>query len=174
MDSSLPDTPLLISNSEVLELLQSRLAAREPQKRRKFRDRDWIEEKVVDFLKTTPCTKLDVSFRDELMTRLTSRKKQKPSGASNGSSWTMGFDLTAAEALQIVNFMPSEPVEIHLMVEDLHKRMSEKEQDSLLELVESFARQGNATVEGGQVNNEQSVAASVPIKMEDEHNINGH
>ena len=48
------------------------------------------------------------------------------------------YGLTEAEALQVLNFMPQEPVEIHLMVEDLHDRMSEKKQEELLDMIRSY------------------------------------
>ena len=64
-----------------------------------------------------------------------SSKKQQHDGKS--SSRTTGFGLTEAESLQVLNFMPQEKVEIHLMVEELHARMSEERQDELLELIKS-------------------------------------
>jgi antitoxin component of MazEF toxin-antitoxin module len=50
--------------------------------------------------------------------------------------------LTEAEALQVINFMPTEPVEIHLMVEEMHTRMSEDRQRELLDLIASYRKRG--------------------------------
>lgn len=45
------------------------------------------------------------------------------------------FGLTDAETLQILNHMPTIPVEIHLIIEDLTNRLNDEEQNSLLELI---------------------------------------
>ena len=37
-----------------------------------------------------------------------------------------------------MNFMPSEPVEIHLMVDELHDRMSEAKQEEFLNMIRSY------------------------------------
>jgi hypothetical protein len=49
-----------------------------------------------------------------------------------------GYGVTEAESIQILNLMPTEPVEIHLMVEDLHARMSETKQEELLNMIQSY------------------------------------
>ena len=49
--------------------------------------------------------------------------------------------MTAAEATQCLNMVPTEPVEIHLLVEDLPGRLSERQQEELLELVKSYDTQ---------------------------------
>ena len=51
-----------------------------------------------------------------------------------------------------MNFMPTEPVEIHLMVEELHARMTEPQQEQLLELIRSYRKDGTSstTAEGGE------------------------
>lgn len=94
---------------------------------------EWIEEKVVQHLKSTPCVRLNSSRRDELRATLQSSKK-----ATSGS--TTGFALTDAESLQIVNSMPTEPVELHLLIEDLHARMTDRQQKELLQFVASFCK----------------------------------
>eukprot|EP00555_Chaetoceros_dichaeta_P010067 CAMPEP_0198264812 /NCGR_PEP_ID=MMETSP1447-20131203/17861_1 /TAXON_ID=420782 /ORGANISM="Chaetoceros dichaeta, Strain CCMP1751" /LENGTH=200 /DNA_ID=CAMNT_0043953917 /DNA_START=66 /DNA_END=665 /DNA_ORIENTATION=+ len=51
-------------------------------------------------------------------------------GEENG-----GYGLTDAETLQILNHLPiTEPVEIHLMIEDLSSRLDEDKQTELLQL----------------------------------------
>ena len=42
--------------------------------------------------------------------------------------------------------MPTEPVEIHLMVEDLHSRMSETKQEEFLNMIQSY----NSTTNSGR------------------------
>jgi len=136
-DSYQPETPLLISNIQVMDILSEKLEARGSDQRKRtnrFRNRNWIEENVHAYLKATPCVLLDKSRRQELQTALQSSKQ----GIIGSESARQGFNLTEAESLQILNFMPTEPVEIHLMIEELHARMSEKEQDELLEMVGTY------------------------------------
>lgn len=45
------------------------------------------------------------------------------------------YGLTDAETLQILNHMPTLPVEIHLMIEDLTGRLSDDQQTSLLQFI---------------------------------------
>eukprot|EP00978_Attheya_sp_CCMP212_P008360 scaffold19705_cov58-Attheya_sp.AAC.2 len=63
-----------------------------------------------------------------------------------------GFGLTDAETLQVLNMMPQESVDIHLMIEDLTVRMTEERQEELLELIQSY-RQPEQLDENGSANN---------------------
>ena len=153
------DSPILISNAEVLALLDKKVTKRreklamQNQGRRKQREtktqhREWIEEKVWDYLKKSPCVNVDVSKIDELQSILTSSKRRRqlvsdPTSAVTGTSsksTNTSFGLTQAEAIQIVNFLPSEPVEIHLMVEELHDRMTEANQEELLKCIAAYRK----------------------------------
>lgn len=152
------DSPVLISNAEVMSLLGRKVKARKnelakmPERRRKqqeskSRHSDWIEGKVYDYLKTSPCVHAKVSKLNELHSKLTSSKRQRQSAdpTSNkdppsGRAATTSFGLTEAEAIQISNFMPTEPVEIHLMVEELHNRMTETKQEELLQCIASYRK----------------------------------
>lgn len=117
---------------EVLELLRKRAIDRAtsstPRKKGKnMKHRDGIEQAVVEYLEATRCVR--VRRRDELLSVLQSRKKRKR---------MTGFALTEAESIQVVNSMPTEPVEIHLLVEDLQARMTEKQQEDLLNTINSY------------------------------------
>lgn len=169
------DSPVLLSNAEVVEMLQQRITERteiaSKQKRRKsvnskYKHRDWIEEHVFDYLKSTPCMNLDASKRKELQSQLMSSKK-KPSGDGK-SSKTSGFGLTEAESLQVLNFMPSEKVEIHLMVEELHARMTEQSQEELLSLIQSYSisRNVNDTTKEGQDGDTKEDERMLAVKEE--------
>uniref|UniRef100_A0A7S2EJ46 DNA-directed RNA polymerase III subunit RPC9 n=1 Tax=Trieres chinensis TaxID=1514140 RepID=A0A7S2EJ46_TRICV len=59
--------------------------------------------------------------------------------AETGNDEDDGFGLTDGEALQVLNLMPRETVEIHLMIEDLPSRMTEERQGELLELVGKYS-----------------------------------
>jgi len=120
----------------------------------KFEHRDWIQEQVLDYLKSTPCVNIPISKVNELKSKcmsvrgkrrspLKSQQDSQPDTTTTVSSatameTTTGYGLTEAEAIQIVNFMPTEPVEIHLMVEDLHARMSETKQEEFLDMIQSY------------------------------------
>lgn len=177
------EAPVLISNVEVMEFLQKRISDRNEKEARpnfrrrfnKFEHRDWIEEHVHTYLQTTPCVRLPVEKVPELKTKLmaSSQKKHVTEG-ENGEAAVVtkpaGFGLTEAESVQILNFMPQEPVEIHLMIEELHGRMSEKRQTDLFTLIESCSKDGGAVsaeAEGGEQEEE------VIEEAEEVHTANG-
>eukprot|EP00980_Cylindrotheca_fusiformis_P014777 scaffold4026_cov117-Cylindrotheca_fusiformis.AAC.12 len=157
-------SPFLLSNSEVLELLRPSVLDRKDKKlgkgipsKKKYKHRDWIEDSVCEYLEKTPCASLDSSRREELRTALTSRKKAI---GKNKKSKLTGFGLTEPEALQVLNFMPQEKVDIHLMVEELHSRMTDERQDELLELIQSYV-----VVERNEANDDPETDGD--IEMED-------
>jgi hypothetical protein len=51
----------------------------------------------------------------------------------------VGFGLTKAEGVQLLNFMPQESVELHLMIQDLQLRMSDERQLELLKTIGSYS-----------------------------------
>ena len=117
-------TPRLVTNLEVMQLLSSsRTSCTKKRKHNKLRHCDWIHEKVYEYLKKTPCTAVQTENMSTLVTEL----KEK-------------FDLTAAESLQILNFMPRESVEIHLIIESLPSRLTEERQAELLSLIGSYVK----------------------------------
>jgi hypothetical protein len=192
LTDSKSSTPVLLPNAEFMELLQTGVKdnknrmANEKRKLRKksknrnnkdgddtydrkfknkFEHRDWIQEHVLEYLKSTPCVNLPASKLKELKWKCmkgssSSSTKKKRRSVSNGggdpdisspkpppppaskptksSSSSPGYGLTEAEAIQILNFMPQEPVEIHLMIENLHDRMSETKQGEFLEMIRSY------------------------------------
>jgi hypothetical protein len=113
--------PDLVANIEVMQILEDQIAARASKRGNKLRQRDWIEEGVLRYLKTTPCIEADPDKMPQLVKRLRDKKE--------------GFGLTHAEALQVINFMPRESVENHLMIEELQTRMSDDKQEELLKAI---------------------------------------
>mmetsp|Transcript_17532 Transcript_17532/g.26550 ORF Transcript_17532/g.26550 Transcript_17532/m.26550 type:complete len:185 (-) Transcript_17532:700-1254(-) len=143
--------PDLITNIEVLKLLEERVSLRNAEEldaekgessngkkktkkkrtQQKLRQRDWIEEQVVTYLKNTPCAKADFQKLPPLVSKLRSTSKD-------------GFGLTPAETLQILNFMPTEAVDIHLMIDDLQTRIvPEERHEELLETVRKCVKSSN-------------------------------
>ena len=143
-------SPTLISNKQVLEILKKNAEQRLEQegKRRKdkkknrFRHRDWIETQVINYLDGTPCVQLEgMAAMEALHEKLVSSKQTRQTTDETNETAeakTTGFGLTDAEALQLVNFMPTEPVEIHLMIEELHARMSETKQEELIDVIKGY------------------------------------
>lgn len=135
--------PDLVANIEVMQILEEKIAARKEAKKATkggttLRQRDWIEEKVLEYLKSTPCVQAAPDKMPQLVKRLRGRPKE-------------GFGLTDAETLQVLNFMPRESVEIHLMIEELQVRMPEERQEELLELVASCLKghSNHTQIDGG-------------------------
>lgn len=130
------NVPTLVSNIEILHLLRNRINTRnastseqvndDPSKQRrtnpKMRHRDWVEESVVASLEYTPCVKLKLETLPELVSTLKSPR----------------FALTDGEAMQVLNLVPRELVDLHLIIEDLGSRMSEEKQTDLLETIGKF------------------------------------
>jgi len=193
------DVPALVTNAEVMQLLAARTEARakhdaevaaaadaaadsgtgngRPGAKRKrrvddtkrHRHRDWIESKLLDYLRSTPCGGrggMDSSGLPELVRTLrappsrrgeggadggkaggTKKARSKKSGGKgNGRGGGSvrkqiqnGYGLTHGETLQILNHMPSELVELHLIIEDLPNRMSDERQEELLKLIATHA-----------------------------------
>jgi hypothetical protein len=138
--------PELVANIEVMKILEERVGAREAaeeelnskrnnrnkrqnNKNNKLRQRDWVEEKVLEYLKSTPCGQADIDKLPKLVKRLRGKNKTPANAA--------GFGLTDAESLQVLNFMPRESVEIHLMIGELQNRMTDARQEEMLDVVEA-------------------------------------
>ena len=159
------ESPTLISNIEVMQLLQKNIEARakkdsikkgKKRPNKQFRHRDWVEEEVHKYLESTPCVKLDPDRREEFYSKLRGSKKLRQKVATkqeesiseeqqqdtSSASVPTGYNLTEAEALQIMNMMPSEPVEIHLMIDELQARMSDERQDLFLGFIASYCKDG--------------------------------
>ena len=183
-------TPQLISNSEVLEILMKRPPT-PPRKRHRPASR--VAKKVKEYLQKTPCTRIESSKCKELLQKLQSQKKRgllpsppPPPPPSNGdnvdiptpstsSTLSTGFGLTHAEAIQCLNIVPTEPVEIHLLIEDLQARLSDRQQEELLDLIRSYDTQkgGPATAKkrsNGRLENqeEETPAADSEDAMEED------
>ena len=207
------DVPALVTNIEVLKILSENLEKRreteelahdeqtvqqQRQRRKtgKLQHRDYVEEKVYEYLQYTACANVDVNRMPELVSKLRSKPPGVTKTTVNGSSnettkpslstqdndettagdgieintpnkETGGFNLTDAETLQVLNLMPKEPVEIHLMVEDLPSRLNEDQQNDLLELIGQFASTGIDEVQQSEVGEEDEVVGEVDEEEND-------
>mmetsp|Transcript_21734 Transcript_21734/g.35851 ORF Transcript_21734/g.35851 Transcript_21734/m.35851 type:complete len:179 (-) Transcript_21734:363-899(-) len=149
--------PALLTNLEVMELLQERLTAREASssdginnKLPSFQSRDWIEQTVFDYLKSSPAGSSDVKLDD--MPKLIETLRREPSVRTattdaddikfdeSDDKSLQGYGLTTAETLQVLNHLPTSLVELHLLIEDLEKRIPEEEkQMEFLRLLSQYS-----------------------------------
>lgn len=136
---------------------------------KRHRHRDWIESKLLDYLQNSSCGAIgsnggggiDSSKLPQLVRTLRAPPSKKGNDvkmksenggndaatadhADNGNSSVEhqirnGYGLTDGESLQILNHMPSELVELHLIIEDLPSRMSDERQEELLQLIGTYA-----------------------------------
>jgi len=160
----------LVANIEVMQILseriQERKSKRKPTSNPKLRHRDWIEEQVHGYLKRTPCMQ-DYERAPELVAKLRADPSRKKAGGPNG------FGLTDAEGLQILNFMPQESVELHLMIEDLQSRMSDERQDMLLSIIGSYSNTMSTDVLSTKMETKRTGDADHLEYVDEPSNING-
>jgi RNA polymerase Rpb4 len=158
---------VLLSNAQVLEYIGTKLERPHKRRPRGLAHCDWIANKVHEYLSNSPCVQLDSDKREALQGRLRGNKKKVADnidGGANGESLRTGYNLTETETIQILNFMPTEPVELHLMVEDIHDRFpDEKDQEGLLALIAEYRKDRAGDLENGHAND-----ASLPMDAESE------
>jgi len=134
------ESPSLISNLEVMQLLQERKDARSQgetnsiSNTKTFQNRDWIEKSVLEYVKTSPVGGSDVKAKD--MSKLVERLRAE-------------YGLTNAETLQILNHLPTSLVEVHLLIEDIEKREQLDTEEKQLEFLRTIAKFSGRTVEEG-------------------------
>jgi hypothetical protein len=138
------DSPRLISNLEVLEILRQH-PPHQPQRKR-FVLANAVAKQVEDYLQGTPCVRIQAENCQEIVQKLRSHRKKRKLPKENGGGdddlvnmeVSTGFGLTHAEAVQCLNIVPTERVELHLLVDDVPGRFSETQQDDLLEVMKSY------------------------------------
>ena len=154
------DCPAVVTNIEVMNILSKRIDRRyedactldgDQEKRvkgdPKLRHRDFIEEKVLEYLQTTPCVNADIKQMPELISKLMGDKSSTNSpnkgeeirNCRKRGEANDGYKLLDAEILQVLNLMPKEKVEAHLMIEQLETRMDDDRQDQLLQLISEYS-----------------------------------
>jgi hypothetical protein len=137
--SKVSDAPFRISNSEALEMFQNHHKA-DTKSNKRFQHRNWIEQRVMEHLEASPCTKLDTSRRQELSSLLKAGEKLiQPADESQRlvDDDLTGYGLSDYEVMQILDFMPSEQVEMYLMVSG-YNDYSDRKKEALIDLVASF------------------------------------
>jgi hypothetical protein len=168
------DAPALLTNIEVMEILEKRLTLREScdtnsnkktKQNSQLRHCEFIEREVYNYLQNTPCAKLNIDDMPTLVSKLKQNhtvitttttttttsnpsmvhledtqhddNDRKKTGYEMQTKLTK-FGLTDAEIMQILNLMPTELVEAHLVVEELHTRLNDEQQEELLQLIRDY------------------------------------
>mmetsp|Transcript_2524 Transcript_2524/g.5497 ORF Transcript_2524/g.5497 Transcript_2524/m.5497 type:complete len:178 (+) Transcript_2524:94-627(+) len=128
--------PVLLSNAEVLEVLQRQNerndkellqdssknsndsnrddSSKKKHKRRKqkvyYKRRDWIQNETLMYLKNSPCSSLDVQRIDDLKAKFCTNDSNittmMSSAVSKKKNGDKGYSLTEAETIQVMNMMP--------------------------------------------------------------------
>jgi hypothetical protein len=146
------NVPILITNIEVLQMLEDKLSKRRVEESdhekpatgtkvaaAALHHRDWIEEKVCEYVKSSPCGNAIMKRMPQFVSILKRPKKSvKNKEEGGGGNERQGFGLTDGETLQILNSMPSVLAELYLIIEDLDSRLTEEDQTELLELIEAY------------------------------------
>jgi len=119
----------ILTNAEVLDLLQERLKTRDPQAYfEPLENRDYIESKTVQHLrdamkiagnKKDPTPDMCVRFFKE-MSRLAHLPATEPNSLRKAQ-------LTQVELLELCNHMPTAEVELFLLVADGYTRCTEEQ-----------------------------------------------
>jgi hypothetical protein len=113
-----------LSDFEVLTLMQERKEQRLHKSAMvEYAERNWMDHKVLKFLTQSHshCSTLSASCIQDFLKEL-AQAELPP--------------LTPAEKLQFINHIPTELVDIHLIVEDCAGRFSETQVDELIHIVE--------------------------------------
>ena len=151
---------------------------------------DWMEEVVYEYIQSTPCASVDFGHMPELVAKLKGGNVLVNGGSANigngkpghtdgastsgndhsGGDGNEGFGLTDGETLQILNLMPRETVEIHLLIEDLPSRMTEERQSELLETVGKYSASPDEYDEGNMVEENEAYDEDIAVTGEREQN----
>ena len=112
--------------------------------------KDWIEDRVLEYLKSGNCSLL-MRENSEHETHVGKVKVLEIDPGKNIPKMveilTSEYQLTDAECLQILNLMPKEVVDLHLLIQDLDERLSIDRQQKLLELIAAHAYESKSTIE---------------------------
>lgn len=130
------DKVFRLSNGEVLEFFQAQKTKGSGKHQKRFQHRDWIEKQVVEYLEASPCSQLLPSRRQEFKCALQNNKRKQSDHGKLGEEDNV-FALSDIDIAHILDFMPTEQVDLHLLVSDFHK-MTSRRQEALIELIDSF------------------------------------
>ena len=100
-----------LMNVEVKNVVEERIKHRTKSLRTEYADRNWMDHKVLHYvqLSTLPPSSTLVSLRE------------------------MG--ISSIEILQMINFQPTQPVDIHVIIEKCEERYNEEQVEDILSIL---------------------------------------
>ena len=114
----------MVSNYEVLNLLQEKMkddAGKKRHKKQRQENLATISYEVTKYLEKTPCKLQNEDVIGDFLVEVAP------------------FNLTKGEKLQLLNLRPSTPVEIQLIIEESEERLkTDEELEKLLAIVEKL------------------------------------
>jgi hypothetical protein len=170
------------------------------RKQNKVRHRDWIEDQVVQYIQQTATMDLHsvkntIPLQSVLLRRKRPKRKQKevlssldpddPNHVATLNSEcatptttaietkirTRRFHLTEAEMIQILNHSPREMVDLHLLIDQIHDRLTVPEQEDLLRIVDHSRTVPSITLHDTQPLAEQEVHEHFEASMIPKQNV---
>ena len=118
----------------------------------------WIENQVVQYIQEHTAALEFQSTQHSLPLRSILLRRKRPTRASGVAATTndtavaasihpdtttttrLGFHLTEAEMIQILNHSPKEMVDLHLYIDQIHERLTMTEQEELLQIIAQCRR----------------------------------
>ena len=119
----------------------------------------WVEERTLRYLQDTAMAMslMESYIDDSDEKRLTVSRLQAT--VSDFIVELEKFDLTDGEILQILNLLPKEQVDLHLIIQECESRFDEQKREDLINLIAKYSE--------NTVENDDGGACIVPVKDED-------
>lgn len=102
----------------MLESLELQAANRKKKKKKKLSHCEWVHDHVTDFINSGPTSRSDLHVN-------------------------LPDTLTEEEKLQIVNLVPTEIVDLFLIIDNLNERFTEAQQEELLTIIQASTTKMN-------------------------------
>lgn len=126
-----------ITNFEVMEKLTQHLAEDQSKQPNNVKS---VTTSTLDYLKTTPIAN---QTREKIANYIKALEQ---------------YDLTHTEAIQLLNFLPSSEVELHLLIEDCAGRLTEENIAALLSEIHEISSD-SPEIEGAPLPQESSATS---------------
>lgn len=114
----------VLCNREVLELLRNNVS-------KKHTNLATILYETTSYLESSPISNASLLDLSEFLDAIGERK----------------YNLSKAEKIQIVNLIPQNEIELHLIVDNMEEKFTEKERNDLLQLIQSSLNKPRETID---------------------------
>ncbi|KAK8814782.1 hypothetical protein WA556_006821, partial [Blastocystis sp. ATCC 50177/Nand II] len=112
----------LITNAEVLHCLQE---SGEEKHKSRCDEYNWVRRTVTRYLEMTPAGHLTQEKMETFLGRLQEFEQRN------------NIKFTPNEKMQMMNIVPVQPVDVHIIVEECPERMTDDQVDELISIVTS-------------------------------------